>query len=231
MKTKVYRIFVVLLLFALIFLPSNGEVIPGYAQSDDGCSSCEQGIHDILPISSDDLRIINLRKLPQISAVIKNYGDLVWNEATIQWVDKDKWQILAVPIKNDGGTETQILLAATQDNKDFRVLVFGMTVENPYSPKFNGVFKFYSPEGGLSLGVIYVDGKLQEIEKGNTPKGLNWSCFVDCLGTLGLEFLPACTTTFCTFCFGLPNPYNPGCWGCAACIGGTAFTCIIACWV
>jgi len=229
MKTKVYRIFVVLLLFGLIFLPSNGKAISGYTQSDDDCSSCEHVVHDILPISQDDLRIINLRKSHQISAVIKNYGDLMWDEATIQWVDNEQWQILAVPIKNEDSTETQILLAATQDNKDFRVLVFGMTAKNPYSPRFNGVFNFYSPEGRLSLGITYVDGKLQEIEKGNTPNGLNWGCFVGCLWDLGLEFYSPCII-FCVFCAGLPNPYNPGCWGCAACIGGSAFTCILACW-
>lgn len=232
MKRSMYRFSVFVVLIAMMFLIIPGSVVSGQTDSDGECVICEQSPHNMQSIPTDDPRIINLKQSPQAILIEKNYGDLVWDEASLQLIEEKQWQILAIPIKNENNSEIQILMAATQDGKDFRVLVFGMIYEKPSSSKFNGTLKFYSPEGELGLSVTYKNGQLQDVEKGkaeNSPKGLNWSCFLDCLGELGLEFLPVCTT-FCTFCAGLPNPYNPGCWGCAACIGGTAITCIVGCW-
>ena len=188
-------------------------------------------------ISINDPVLESLKQTPEATLVKDNLGGLLWDQSTVQLhVIEDKpWQILAVPILNTNATEVQIMLAATEDGSQFRILVFGMQRENSEIDKhqsFSGTLKFYSPDGNLLISALYSDGKLQSIENRTneiSPTGLNWGCFGDCLLAIGYDIWTGCGYT-CTLCVSALTPYNPVCWACAGCLGAGAFTCIIACW-
>lgn len=143
-------------------------------------------------------------------------------------------QPLAVPIRGNTG-EGQALLAGTRDGKEFVVLVFGVSDEGntaDYSAGFTGSLDFYKPTGELAITARFIESELQDVEKLadlHRSPGLNWDCFIECLIEIGREFLPACVTV-CYLCASFPHPFSPACWTCAACIGGSAFYCIVACW-
>jgi hypothetical protein len=134
------------------------------------------------------------------------------------------WQVLAVPIRANT-RESQALLAGTRDGKEFVVLVLGVTYEGgtvDYSAGFTGSLDFYNPTGEVAITARFSGGELQDVEKLmdlHRSPGLNWDCFVECLVEIGRELLPQCVAA-CVLCAGVPIPYNPACWACAACIGG-----------
>lgn len=227
---------------------SQSEEISGVALSDglrsdklsesEACSCCDKTGTSMKSISLDDPVLESLKQTPEAALVKDNLGDLIWDQSTIQLhVIEDKhWQILAVPILNTNSTEVQIMLAATEDGSQFRILVFGMQPEDLKIDKgqdFSGTLKFYSPDGNLLISAVYSDGKLQSTENRTSeisPTGLNWGCFGDCLWTLFTSEMQSQCTYVCISCAIGPSPLSPFCWNCAACIGGSAIVCILACW-
>lgn len=120
-----YQFFVFVILIGIMFLIIPGSIVSGQTDSDGECVICEQSPHNMQSIPTDDPLIINLKQSPQAILIEKNYGGLVWDEASLQLIEEKQWQVLAIPIKNEDTSEIQILMAATQDSKDFRVLVLG----------------------------------------------------------------------------------------------------------
>jgi len=227
---------------------NQAEEFSGVALSDglrsdklsesEECSCCDKTGTSMRSISLNDPVLESLKQTPEAALVKDNLGELLWNQATVQsqLIEDKPWQILAVPIVNTNTTEAQILLAATEDGSQFRILVFGMQPENSKNDNgqgFSGTLKFYSPDGNLLISAIYRDGKLQSTEKSTSeisPTGLNWGCFGDCLWTLFTSEMQQQCTYVCTSCAIAPSPLSPFCWNCAACIGGSAIVCILACW-
>jgi hypothetical protein len=259
-KFRVIHIFFVVLVFLLIAtsavsaraIPEDGAYsqateFSGVALSDglrsdklsesESCSCCNKTGTSMKSISLDDPVLESLKQTPEAALVKDNLGELLWNQATVQsqLIEDKPWQILTVPIVNTNTTEAQVLLAATEDRSQFRILVFGMQPEDLKIDKgqgFSGTLKFYSPDGNLLISAIYSDGKLQSTENGTSeisPTGLNWGCFGDCLLTMGYDLWIGCYS-ICSACSSIPVPYNPMCLACAGCYGVGAFVCIIACW-
>jgi hypothetical protein len=176
-----------------------------------------------------------LRKTEEAREVERNFGALQWSQVILMEQEGSDWQVLAVPIRANT-RESQALLAGTRDGKEFVVLVLGVTYEGgtvDYSAGFTGSLDFYNPTGEVAITARFSGGELQDVEKLmdlHRSPGLNWDCFVECLVEIGRELLPQCVAA-CVLCAGVPIPYNPACWACAACIGGgSAFWCIVACW-
>lgn len=259
-KFRAFHIVLVVLVYLLIAtsavsaraIPGDGaysqaEEFSGVALSDglrsdklsesEECSCCYKTDKSMRSISLDDPVLESLKQTPEAALVNDNLGELLWNQATVQsqLIEDKPWQILAVPIVTTNTTEVQILLAATEDGSQFRILVFGMQPENSKNDNgqgFSGTLKFYSPDGKLLISAVYSDGKLQSTENRTSeisPTGLNWGCFWDCLGIIGYDMWISCGST-CILCVSVFIPISPACVACASCLGASAFVCIIACW-
>jgi hypothetical protein len=235
MKTKiVYKFVVSLLLLTLLF--STGGSITQASTTDtiflDEYGCCLQtGANQIDILSQEDPYLIALKLTAEVKSAEDNFGTLLWDQAYLQSTEGNPWHVITVPIESKHTKETQLLFAGTQDGNTFRILVFGLEVENPAyedaQQSFSGSFKFYVPTGKLIFMSEYQDGILTEVvNQTDEVKGLDWGCFLSCIG----ENIPTYCLTSCIICAGAAVPTNPFCIACAGCIGYGAFICIVRCW-
>jgi hypothetical protein len=237
MKKSWYKLLVSLVLVGLLVAPTGLMVQAGEGEPPERCASCSdvggpQQTVRLLP--SNDPLVRELSDTEDAREVLHNFGALQWDQATAITYEGSERQVLAVPIRSKTD-ESQVLLAEIRDGKEFVVLVLGVTYDGntltDHPTGFTGTLNFYNPTGELAITATFVEGELQNVEKlaALRSPGLNWDCFTDCLLHLGLQFGSECIW-LCYYCAGFFHPYNPACWGCAACIGGGAFWCIVACW-
>jgi len=237
MNTKTLYKFVVSLILVALLFSTSGSVTQASTideKSPVECGCCEQtGTKDIVVLSQDDPYLVALQLTTEVKSVEDNFGTLLWDQAFLQSTEGNPWQVITIPIENKRTKETQLLLAGTQDGTTFRVLVFGLDLEQPKDEasqqSFNGSLKFYQPTGKLLYLAVYQNGNLRElVNRTNevTPLGLNWGCFIGCIG----RAIPINCVYSCSLCAVVLTPYNPFCYVCAGCIGYGAFICILACW-
>jgi hypothetical protein len=237
MNTKTFYKFVVSLILVALLFSTGGSVTRASTIDEKSlveCNCCDQtGTKQVVALSQEDPYLVTLQLTSEVKSAEDNFGTLLWDQAFLQSTEGNPWQVVTIPIENKRTKETQLFFAGTQDGTTFRVLVFGLDLEQPKDEasqqSFNGSLKFYQPTGKLLYLAVYQDGNLRElVNRTNevTPLGLNWGCFTACIG----RALPTYCMVPCYACAVVPTPYNPFCYACAGCIGFGAFVCILNCW-
>jgi len=190
----------------------------------------------LVSLAADNGILQSLQEEDQLVTLQQNFGKVLWRNASLYLPEENQGHIVVAPIigsTENTADEIRFLLAVTEDGNIFQIIVLGISLEQPGEARSTcgGSMAFYAPDGSELVTADFVEGKITNINISDQPMitGLNWGCFGDCLLSLGLDFLPVCVSA-CSLCASFPNPYNPGCGACAACIGGSAITCIFACW-
>jgi hypothetical protein len=235
-KKNICRFVASLVLVALLF--STGGLVTQASTIDEKsleeCGCCQQtGNNQVVVLSQEDPYLVALQLTAEVKSVADNFGTLRWDQAVLQSTEGNPWQVITIPIENKRTKETQLLLAGTQDGNTFRILVFGLELEKSNDEasqqSFNGSLKFYLPTGKLLYLAVYQNGNVNEVVNRTnevTPMGLNWGCFLACVG----RAIPTYCLATCYFCAVVLSPINPMCYACAGCIGYGAFVCILNCW-
>ena len=183
---------------------------------------------------------MQLRKSSEAEQVLKNFGPLKWDDATLMTRDGNNWKVLVIPIKGKS-EEARVLLAGTQDGETFKTLVFGMDInfskkdakENLTWNDANGTMNFYGLDGANLFSGEITNGVIQQVVDEDGTMGIQStfsSCFGDCVINAGSDpiVLIVCSSAL-ALCAAAPSPVNPGCITLVACVGGAAFFCLISC--
>lgn len=178
-------------------------------------------------LAPDDPAIGNLKDIVAVGTATQHFGQPKWDAVyRIEYQETARTAYM-IPYPEAADT-TFLLVGGPESGLDEIGLVCQMRVDKAAGGQPVADTTWLTPDGQLIGSVTLRGGQVTDSSFNPVviePLGLNWDCFVACVG-----FVPVVCYEVCIICAGVPSPYNPACWACAACIGGGAFFCILACW-
>jgi len=199
-----------------------------------------------IELAQDDPIILALKASEDLQHYNKEAGELLWDMTTmISYESEETFPLIIVPIDN-GGEETLSMLvsAYNQEKGEFHSFLndFGLSsIASLEKEGYTGVIEFKTIENLSVQRTVYEKGSVLQVQDFEISeiayRGVDVSCFLDCLRPYNLVATIAALGPFCSVsgkaCLTWIHPWNPGCAGVAGCVlwyGGTAAACAWECW-